>query len=91
MHELYKGFRRTPKPVSSDELRRQHISPCHIPARALTTSRARLHRSIILSTLGPDHTLIVLFLGTHTRTSQWVTHPGIALAQTCLTSEFRRT
>ncbi|RXH86666.1 hypothetical protein DVH24_021939 [Malus domestica] len=32
---------------------------------------------------------MVLFLGTHTRTSQWVTHSGNALAQTRLTSEFR--
>ncbi|KAM1787603.1 hypothetical protein ACFX11_037979 [Malus domestica] len=30
-----------------------------------------------------------LFLRTHTRTSQWVIHHGIALAQTRLTSEFR--
>ena len=27
------------------------------------------------------HSLTVLFLGTHTRTSQWVTHHGIALAR----------
>ena len=33
--------------------------------------------------------LTVLFLGTHTRTSQWVTHPRNALARTCLTLEFR--
>ncbi|RXH69106.1 hypothetical protein DVH24_031439 [Malus domestica] len=29
----------------------------HIPTRAPTTSWARLHRSMILSTLGPDHPL----------------------------------
>ena len=57
------------------------IPNCHIPARAPTTSQARLHRSTILSALGPDHALTVLFLGTHTRTSQWVTHHGIALAR----------
>ncbi|CAN6708211.1 unnamed protein product [Malus baccata var. baccata] len=62
---------------------------CQIPALALTTSRARLHRSTILSAFGPDHAFTVLFLGTHTRTSQWVTHHGIALAQSRLTSEFR--
>ena len=46
------------------------ISNCHIPARAPTTSRARLRRSTILFTLGPDHALTVLFLGTHaSRTS----------------------
>ncbi|CAN6689554.1 unnamed protein product [Malus baccata var. baccata] len=46
--------------------------------------RARLHRSTILSVLEPDHALMVLFLGTHTRTSQWVTHPRIALAANSL-------
>ncbi|RXI04128.1 hypothetical protein DVH24_038402 [Malus domestica] len=53
------------------------------------TSQSRLCRSKILSVLGPGHTLTVLFLGTHTRTSQWVTHPGNALVRICLTSEFR--
>ncbi|RXH86999.1 hypothetical protein DVH24_028499 [Malus domestica] len=43
----------------------------------------------ILSTLGPNHALTVLFLGTHTGTSQWVTYLGNALARTRLTSEFR--
>ncbi|RXI01701.1 hypothetical protein DVH24_015050 [Malus domestica] len=62
---------------------------CHIPARAPTTSPAQLCRSTILTALGLDHALKVLFMGTHTRTSQWVTHPGNALAQTRLTSEFR--
>ncbi|RXH67298.1 hypothetical protein DVH24_027418 [Malus domestica] len=51
------------------------------PVRAPTTSRARLHRSTLLSVLGPDHALTVLFLGTHTRTSQWVTHHGSALVR----------
>ncbi|CAN6677751.1 unnamed protein product [Malus baccata var. baccata] len=53
------------------------------------TCMVRLHHSTILSALGPDQALTILFLGTHTRTSQWVTHPGIALAQTRLTSKFR--
>ncbi|KAB2626880.1 hypothetical protein D8674_020498 [Pyrus ussuriensis x Pyrus communis] len=61
---------------------------CHIPPRAPTTSRARLHRITILFALGPDYALTILFLGTHTRTFQWVTHPRNALAQTRLTSEF---
>ncbi|RXI09286.1 hypothetical protein DVH24_033903 [Malus domestica] len=39
------------------------------------------HRSTILSALSPDHTLMVLFLGTHTRTSQWVTHHGNAFTR----------
>ncbi|RXH78939.1 hypothetical protein DVH24_034146 [Malus domestica] len=38
----------------------------------------------------PDHALMALFLGTHTRTSQLVTHPGITLARSRLTSEFLR-
>ncbi|CAN6684804.1 unnamed protein product [Malus baccata var. baccata] len=45
--------------------------------------------STILSVLSPDHALTILFLGTHIRTSQWVTHHGIALARTRLTSKFR--
>ncbi|CAN6695954.1 unnamed protein product [Malus baccata var. baccata] len=47
------------------------IPNCHIPARAPTTSRVRLHRSTILSALGSYHALKILFLGTHTRHSQW--------------------
>jgi len=64
------------------------IPNCHILAWAPTTSQAQLHHSTILSTLGPDHALTVLFLRTHTRTFQRVTHYGIALARTRLTSEF---
>ena len=45
------------------------------------------HRSTILSALGPDYALTVLFLGTHTRTSQWVTHHGSALARYSLNFE----
>ncbi|KAM1384610.1 hypothetical protein ACFX2F_036816 [Malus domestica] len=59
------------------------------PDRGPTTSRVYIHCSTILSVLGPDHTLTVLFMGTHIRTSQWVTHHGIALARTRLTSKFR--
>ncbi|KAM1198560.1 hypothetical protein ACFX13_010136 [Malus domestica] len=65
------------------------VGTCHIPARAATTSRARLHRTTILSALGPDHAITVLFLGTHMRTSQWVTHHKIALVRSHLTSEFQ--
>ncbi|CAN6712546.1 unnamed protein product [Malus baccata var. baccata] len=65
------------------------IPNCHIPVWAPTTSRARLHCSMILFASGPDHAFTVLFLGTQMRTSQWVTHHGIALARTRLTSEFR--
>ena len=39
------------------------------------------NRSTILFALGPDYALTVLFLGTHTRTSQWVTHHRSALAR----------
>ena len=67
------------------------IPNCHILARAPTKSRARLRRSTILSALDPYHALTVLFMGTHaSRTSQWVTNHGIALAQTRLTSDFLR-
>ncbi|CAN6723757.1 unnamed protein product [Malus baccata var. baccata] len=65
------------------------IPNCHIPAQASTTSRARLCRSTILSSLGLDHALTVLFLRTQTRTSQWVTHHEIVLARIRLTLEFR--
>ncbi|RXH98642.1 hypothetical protein DVH24_010967, partial [Malus domestica] len=45
------------------------------------TSWPRLRHSMILSALGPNHALTVLFLGTHaSRTYQWTTHPGNALA-----------
>ncbi|RXH98388.1 hypothetical protein DVH24_010713 [Malus domestica] len=49
----------------------------------------RLRRITIFSALGHGHALMVLFLGTHTRTSQWVTYHGNALARTHLTSKFR--
>ncbi|RXH98861.1 hypothetical protein DVH24_011186 [Malus domestica] len=59
------------------------IPNCYIPAQTPTTSQARLRRSMILSALGHDHAITVLFLGTHGRTtSQWVIHHGIALART---------
>ncbi|RXI09897.1 hypothetical protein DVH24_030250 [Malus domestica] len=48
----------------------------------------RLIRRTILSVFGPDHSLTVLFLGTHKRTFQWVIHLWIALARTRLTSKF---
>ncbi|RXH67577.1 hypothetical protein DVH24_027724 [Malus domestica] len=51
------------------------------PDPGSTTSQARLRHNTILSVLGPDHALTVLFLGTHlSRTSQWVTHLENALA-----------
>ncbi|KAM2757557.1 hypothetical protein PS2_019292 [Malus domestica] len=68
---------------------RQHISGQGLALIPFVTSRPRVHhipsplhhRSTILSALGPDYALTVLFLGTHTRTSQWVTHYEIALAR----------
>ncbi|RXH99786.1 hypothetical protein DVH24_021588 [Malus domestica] len=42
----------------------------------------------IFFALGPDHVLTILSLGTHMRTSQWITHHGITLTRTRLTSEF---
>ncbi|KAM1147745.1 hypothetical protein ACFX2J_039289 [Malus domestica] len=50
--------------------------------------KGRLRRSTILSALGPSHALTVLFLRTHMRTSQWVTHLENALARIRLTSKF---
>ncbi|RXI05612.1 hypothetical protein DVH24_017654 [Malus domestica] len=50
------------------------IPNCHIPTQAPTTSQAQLHRSTILSALGPDHALTILFLITQTRTLQWVAY-----------------
>ncbi|KAM1022265.1 hypothetical protein TB2_043182 [Malus domestica] len=38
------------------------------PDPGSTTTQARLRHSTILSALGPYHTLMILFLGTHTRT-----------------------
>ncbi|RXH70948.1 hypothetical protein DVH24_015570 [Malus domestica] len=62
------GWARRPHRQTSDQ-GLTLIPNCHILARALTTSRARLRHSTILFALGPDHALTVLFLGTHTRTS----------------------
>ncbi|CAN6589044.1 unnamed protein product [Malus baccata var. baccata] len=59
----------------------RYYNLCHIPARVHHIPDLFHHRSMILSALGPDYALMVLFLGTHTRTSQWVTHHGIALAR----------
>ncbi|CAN6714584.1 unnamed protein product [Malus baccata var. baccata] len=39
------------------------IPNCHIPARAPTPSRARLHHSTILSAFVPDHVLMVFVSG----------------------------
>ncbi|CAL9024175.1 unnamed protein product [Prunus brigantina] len=52
------------------------------------TSWDRLRRSTILSSLGPPICHHGFVSGNSQATSQWVTHPGIALAQTHLTSEF---
>ena len=80
------GARRPRRHISGQGL--TLIPNCHIPARAPTISRARLRRSTILSALGPDHALTVLFLGTHASRTSLVTHHGNALAQSRLTSEF---
>ncbi|RXH88842.1 hypothetical protein DVH24_000441 [Malus domestica] len=66
------------------------IHPLRGPTSWSAHFRPRIGSDTKLSYPGPDHTLTVLFLGIHTRTSQWVTHNGIALAQTHLTSEFLR-
>ncbi|KAM1014235.1 hypothetical protein ACFX14_044235 [Malus domestica] len=71
------------RPDIGSDTKLSHLSPDP------TISQTRLCRSIILFDLGPDQAHTVLFLGTHMRTSQWVTHFGNALARTRLTSEFR--
>ncbi|RXH75266.1 hypothetical protein DVH24_029987 [Malus domestica] len=84
---LTSEFRWNPKPVSSQK------ASCH--RRWACTYKAHHPFFVgrcgitILSALGPDHVLTVLFLGTHMRTSQWVSHHGIALARTRLTLEFQ--
>ncbi|RXH90335.1 hypothetical protein DVH24_032692 [Malus domestica] len=57
------------------------IPNCHIPAQGPPHPGPVHHHRTILSALGPDHVIMVLFLGTHTRTSQWVTHHGSALVR----------
>ncbi|KAM1963009.1 hypothetical protein ACFX16_023238 [Malus domestica] len=65
------------------------IPNCHIPARASTTSRARLCRSMILSALSPDHALTVLFVGSHaSRTSCGSPILGMLWPLSRLTLEF---
>ncbi|RXI01548.1 hypothetical protein DVH24_014897 [Malus domestica] len=78
-----------PRPISLMSALISRPRALTLLTRAPTTSRARLHYSMILSVLGPDHALMVLFLRTHTITSQWVTHHGMALVRTRLTLEFR--
>ncbi|CAL8074016.1 unnamed protein product [Prunus armeniaca] len=65
---------------------------CLIPSCFMTcggvTSWNRLRRSTILSVLGPSLCPYGFVSGNSRATSQWVTHLGIALAQTRLTLEF---
>ncbi|RXH96323.1 hypothetical protein DVH24_008827 [Malus domestica] len=48
------------------------------------------HRSTILSALGPDHALTVLFLGTHEQLPSGSPIMGMTWPPSRLTSEFRR-
>ncbi|CAN6679423.1 unnamed protein product [Malus baccata var. baccata] len=48
------------------------------------------HRSTILSALGPDHALTVLFLGTHEQLPSGSPILGVLWPPSRLTSEFRR-
>ncbi|KAM1131448.1 hypothetical protein ACFX19_046680 [Malus domestica] len=52
-----------------------HPGPGRITSRARSTTVARY------CPLWAYHSLTVLFMGTHTRTSQWVTHHGSALVR----------
>ncbi|RXH93652.1 hypothetical protein DVH24_014228 [Malus domestica] len=61
-----------------------------IKAWAPTTSRARLRRSTILSALGPDHALTILFLGTHEQLPSGSPIIEVLSRATHLTSEFQR-
>ena len=53
-----------------------HPDPGSTTSQARSTTVARY-----CSLWAPDYALTILFLGTHTRTSQWVTHHGSALAR----------
>ncbi|KAI5324255.1 hypothetical protein L3X38_033328 [Prunus dulcis] len=55
---------------------------------AFVTYWDRLHHNMILSPLGPLLCPHGFVSGNSQATFQWVTHPGIALAPTRLTSEF---
>ncbi|CAN6716178.1 unnamed protein product [Malus baccata var. baccata] len=48
------------------------------------------HRSMILSALGPDHALTVLFMGTHEQLPNGSPIMGVLWPPSRLTSEFRR-
>ncbi|KAM1701832.1 hypothetical protein ACFXTN_025046 [Malus domestica] len=48
------------------------------------------HRNTILSALGPNHTLTVLFLGTHEQLSSGSSIMGVLWPPSRLTSEFRQ-
>ncbi|CAN6717042.1 unnamed protein product [Malus baccata var. baccata] len=77
---LYGGARRPRRHTRTTRQSGSDTKVSH-PDPSSTTSRARLRRSTILSALGFDHVLTVLFLGTHvSRTFQWVTYPRNALA-----------
>ena len=62
---------------------------CHIPTQAPPQPGLDSAVARYCPLWAPGQALTVLFLGTHTRTSQWVTHHGIALARTRLTLEFQ--
>ncbi|RXH72675.1 hypothetical protein DVH24_012359 [Malus domestica] len=63
---------------------------CHIPAWANHFSSPLHHRSTILSVLGPDHALTVLFMGTHEQLPSGSPMIGVLWSSSRLTSEFRQ-
>ncbi|RXI07031.1 hypothetical protein DVH24_026167 [Malus domestica] len=65
----------TPQPGLGSDTNR------HIPTRGPPHLSPLHHHSTILCSLGPDYALTVLFLGTHTKTSQSVIHNGSALVR----------
>ena len=66
----------TPRPGLGSDTKLSHPDPGFTTSRARSTTVTRY-----CPLLGLDYALTVLFLGTHTRTSQWVTHHGNALAR----------
>ncbi|KAM1825063.1 hypothetical protein ACFX13_024596 [Malus domestica] len=74
-------------PPSGARRPRRHTSGQGLALIPFVTSRLRYTISQACSTtvarycpFWAYHSLTVLFLGTHERTSQWITHPGSALA-----------
>ncbi|KAM2895797.1 hypothetical protein COP2_005643 [Malus domestica] len=62
---------------------------CHIPELTSNFPGPLHHRSTILSALGPDHTLTILFMGTHEQLPSGSSIMGLLSRATRLTFEFQ--